>query len=110
MKFFNYDVPFTTSPKLWNNGHSAEIQIPPNTAYCTCTGLSGRYNLNATHFHWGSSSSVGSEHVVDGERLAAEVHLVHYNSKYGNLDEAAKHKDGLLVLGILLQVSVSSLT
>lgn len=34
----------------------------------------------------------------------AELHLVHYNTKYGTLTEATKHSDGLAVLGIFLSV------
>lgn len=34
---------------------------------------------------------------------AAEVHLVHFNSKYGSLEAAVGHADGLAVVGFLLQ-------
>ena len=33
-----------------------------------------------------------------------EIHLVHYNTKYGSVMEAIKHEDGLAVLGIFYQV------
>jgi len=36
---------------------------------------------------------------------AGEMHLVHYNSKYGNYSNALKYSDGLAVLGVLFQVS-----
>ena len=36
---------------------------------------------------------------------AGEMHLVHYNSKYGDYKSALKHSDGLAVLGILFQVN-----
>lgn len=37
-------------------------------------------------------------------RLAMEAHFVHFNSKYGTIEEAQKHADGLAVVGFLLMV------
>ena len=36
---------------------------------------------------------------------AGEMHLVHYNSKYGNYSNALKYSDGLAVLGVFFQVN-----
>lgn len=33
-----------------------------------------------------------------------EAHFVHFNSKYGTIEEAQKHADGLAVVGFLLMV------
>jgi len=52
------------------------------------------------HWHWGSAEDVGSEHMIDGQSYPLELHLVHYNEKYSTFDEALKHPDGLLVLGL----------
>ena len=35
-----------------------------------------------------------------------QIHFVHYNTKYGNINEAAGHKDGLMVMGFFLQVTL----
>jgi len=32
------------------------------------------------------------------------MHMVHFNSKYGNLSNALKYSDGLAVLSVLLEV------
>ena len=40
--------------------------------------LNSNYSLAQFHFHWGSESSLGSEHMIDGERHFAEIHLVHF--------------------------------
>ena len=40
-------------------------------------------------------------------RYPAELHIVHYNSQYGSLANAAGYSDGLAVLGIFLQVDFS---
>lgn len=34
----------------------------------------------------------------------AELHMVHYNVKYGSFAEASKYSDGVAVLGIFLKV------
>ena len=36
--------------------------------------------------------------------FAAELHLVHFNTKYGTFGDAVDKPDGLAVLGILLKV------
>ena len=38
-------------------------------------------------------------------RAAAEIHLVHYNLKYGSQTEAINHPDGLAVLAVMVMVS-----
>ena len=37
-------------------------------------------------------------------RRAAELHLIHYNSKYGTYENALNYNDGLAVLGVFIQV------
>ncbi|CAN7987267.1 unnamed protein product, partial [Ixodes pacificus] len=55
------------------------------------------------HFHWGNSSARGSEHVVDDNRYCMEMHLVHMNTKYGSVEEASKHHDGVAVVAVLFK-------
>ncbi|KAG8133742.1 hypothetical protein E2320_011505, partial [Naja naja] len=66
--------------------------------------VSGIYKLKQFHIHWGSCEGQGSEHTVDGVKYDAELHLVHWNTKYGTFDEAVKHPDGLAVVGVFLKV------
>ena len=63
------------------------------------------YIFQQVHFHWGHDDSLGSEHLIDNCRYQAELHIVHYNSKYENFCEASKHPDGLAVLAILMTIS-----
>nr|XP_008121466.1 PREDICTED: carbonic anhydrase 9 [Anolis carolinensis] len=57
------------------------------------------------HLHWGSQPGLGgSEHTVDGHRFAGELHVVHYDSRFGSFKEAAKEPGGLAVLAAFLQV------
>lgn len=60
---------------------------------------SNTYVLDHLHLHF------QSEHTVNGITFDAEVHLVHYNSKYSSLQDAMKYPDGLAVLGVLFYVS-----
>ena len=43
------------------------------------------------------------------QMFSAELHLVHYNTKYGSLGEAVDKPDGLAVLGIFLKVQRADL-
>lgn len=64
-----------------------------------------KYILEQFHCHWGGSDSEGSEHTVDGQSFAGELHLVHWNeTKYPSFAEAARQPDGLAVLGVFLKV------
>lgn len=68
--------------------------------------LNDIFQLEQFHCHWGCSDGKGSEHTVDGVSYSGELHLVHWNqTKYPSFDEAAKHHDGLAVLGVFLKVN-----
>lgn len=54
---------------IYDNGHTVEVEAEPGTSTLDLAGVT--YELVQLHFH------VGSEHTVDGEQHAAEVHLVH---------------------------------
>ena len=38
--------------------------------------------------------------------FASELHLVHFNTKYGDLGSAVDKPDGLAVLGVLIKVTL----
>jgi len=64
-----------------------------------------RYQFLQFHWHWGSVSSRGSEHTLNGREYPAELHIVHWNTKYGNVGDAVTRRDGLAVLGFFYEVS-----
>ncbi|NWJ00214.1 CAH9 anhydrase, partial [Crypturellus undulatus] len=66
-------------------------------------GYAQQYKAVQLHLHWGSPSGPGSEHTVNNHRFPAEIHVVHYNTKYDNFKEAMVHPDGLAVLGAFLE-------
>lgn len=78
-----------------NTGHS--LQFTPSIS-CKTTLFTphGTYSFKQFHFHWGSSSSLGSEHHVDGYSYATEIHFVHAKNT-GSHDA----DDSLAVLGVL---------
>ena len=63
-----------------------------------------RFDFLQMHWHWGSNSSQGSEHTLDGAEFPIEIHLVHVNSKY-DLATALTQSDGLAVLGVFYEIS-----
>ena len=99
--------------RLTNTGAFWEVRIPYQIS--VTTNLFGaqlsqqnRYNLDRFHCHWGEEDEwqTGSEHTVDGRGFSAELHFVHYNmEKYHTLSKAARHPDGLAVVGVFIEAS-----
>lgn len=98
-------VPGNTK-SLVNPGYCWRVDVNGNGSVLTGGPLNKDvYQLEQFHCHWGCSDGKGSEHTVDGLSYSGELHLVHWNTtKYPTFDEAAKHHDGLAVLGVFLKV------
>ncbi|NP_990648.1 carbonic anhydrase 2 [Gallus gallus] len=101
---FSYDA--GTAKAIVNNGHSFNVEFDDSSDKSVLQGgaLDGVYRLVQFHIHWGSCEGQGSEHTVDGVKYDAELHIVHWNVKYGKFAEALKHPDGLAVVGIFMKV------
>ncbi|XP_013860877.1 carbonic anhydrase 1 [Austrofundulus limnaeus] len=95
-----------TCLEILNNGHSFQVTFVDDNDSSTLKGgpISGTYRLKQFHFHWGSTDGAGSEHTVDGKKYPAELHLVHWNTKYASFSEAANKPDGLAVVGVFLTI------
>ncbi|KAM6910404.1 carbonic anhydrase 14 isoform 2-T2 [Xenentodon cancila] len=90
--------PFT----LYNNGHTAVIELPE---WMGVGGLPWLFTAVQLHLHWGNGGPGygGSEHTINGQSADAELHVVHYNSElYANMSAAMTQRDGLAVLGVLI--------
>lgn len=74
-----------------------------NRPYITGGILKGQYVAEGVHFHWGSPSSSGAEHTINGKHYSGEMHIVHRNKKYNSIDEAVQYSDGIAVLGVFLK-------
>ncbi|XP_048212494.1 carbonic anhydrase 14 [Perognathus longimembris pacificus] len=100
---YGYDQPGTEPLDLHNNGHTVQLSLPPSLYL---GGLPQKYVAAQLHLHWGQKGSPGgSEHQINSEATAAELHIVHYDSdSFGSLSEAAQRPQGLAVLGILIEM------
>ncbi|NXY86244.1 CAH14 anhydrase, partial [Alcedo cyanopectus] len=91
---------------LANNGHTVMLELPPSLRL---RGLAREFAAAQLHFHWGrAGGSGGAEHLLDGHRAPAEMHVVHYDTeRFGDAAEAQHHPGGLAVLGVLLEVGTT---
>ncbi|XP_053575847.1 carbonic anhydrase 12 [Bombina bombina] len=102
IKLSGYNASSTDSFTLSNNGHTVKMSLLP-TMHMEIQPF--HYAAAQLHFHWGSQTTPhGSEHCIGGKRFPAEVHVVHYNTKYDGVSTAMSVADGLAVLGILIEV------
>jgi len=95
-------------PGYWaNNGHSAQFTLDDSGKQMVSGGpLNGNYALIQFHFHWGSDSSKGSEHTVDGEQYPLEMHMVHIKEDYlSNSTAALDDEEGYAVIALFFQVT-----
>ncbi|CAF0789762.1 unnamed protein product [Didymodactylos carnosus] len=92
---------------LENTGHSFQVSGKGNS--CITGGpVKDEYRFLQFHMHWGANDLEGSEHVVNGSRYPAELHIVNWNTtKYSVPKDAAgsENFDGLMVLGVLVKIS-----
>ncbi|XP_056155090.1 carbonic anhydrase 1-like [Lampris incognitus] len=100
----------STSMDILNNGHSFQVTFADDNDNSTLRNgpISGIYRLKQFHFHWGASDDRGSEHTVAGIKYPAELHLVHWNTKYPSFGEAASQPDGLAVVGVFLKIGAAN--
>ncbi|KAM3924896.1 carbonic anhydrase 12 [Leptodactylus fuscus] len=102
IQLYGYNVSTTDYFTISNNGHTVSVSLPPSM-YIEIPPF--RYIASQLHFHWGSlSGHKGSEHCIAGKRFPAEMHIVHYNSKYADISTAMEASDGLAVLGVLIEI------
>ncbi|WAR15737.1 CAH2-like protein [Mya arenaria] len=86
-----------------NNGHTVQVDLNDQSMMISEGGLEGTYVAAQLHFHWGADNTRGSEHAINGRHYPMEMHIVHYNRKYGNFTAALKREDGLAVLGFFFE-------
>ena len=108
LNFYDTEI---SSMRLTNTGETAMLSLPTNYPADQTPSVSGsaflaNYRFVQLHFHWGKNSiDGGSEHLLRSKRYAAELHLVHYNTKYSSFAEATGYQDGLAVVGVLLDTT-----
>ncbi|XP_075231680.1 carbonic anhydrase 1-like isoform X2 [Lycorma delicatula] len=60
--------------------------------------LKDTYVFENIHYHWGKENYFGSEHFINGESFSLETHMVTFKKSYGDINNALKYKDGVVVL------------
>lgn len=81
-----------------NDGHGISVGFTFNDGVrpqISGGPLTSTYIFYGLHWHW------KSEHQIDSREFDAELHMIHYNSKYGSFEAAEQHPDGLAVLSLL---------
>jgi len=90
-----------------NLGSCVSIKYPENES--NDMGISflpdELYHLERVDFHWGTEPMNGSEHTVGGVGYAGELHLIHRNLKYPNIDAASKQPNGVVAFAVFLNES-----
>lgn len=89
---------------LVNTGASWKLNLEPEGSSLTGGPLQDEYKVLQLHAHWGQDEGEGSEHTLDGKSFDGEVHIVHFNTKYGDAATATDKPDGLAVLGMFIKI------
>ncbi|XP_035824520.1 carbonic anhydrase [Aplysia californica] len=100
-----YDSAQGVNMQLKNNGHTVQVDITAGDIRMSGGGLPGEFKAAQFHFHWGSDSTKGSEHLIDSAAYPMEVHIVHHHIQYPTLTDAVAQSDGLAVLGTMFEIS-----
>lgn len=93
---------------LENNGHVLVLE-PSTTPTQSLNGglLPNVYDLSHVEFHWGSTNNQGSEHIINDQEFAMELHFIHFNSKYPTLSDALSsgNHDSVAVLAVMVEMT-----
>ena len=93
----------------WNTELSGEykntgytVKFTPSRSAMVIKGTR-KYKVCQFHIHWGASSNVGSEHLIDSRAYAGELHIVSVKDTL-RCEDAASFKDceDALVVGVFL--------
>lgn len=114
LKPFTFEGYTTDQSSLWlieNNGHTVKVSLS-GSATIGGGGLQNKYNAIEFHFHWGTKLnkgfSPGSEHSIDGERYAMELHIVHRKEGLSTTEQAVADQEGLAVLGFFIKTGAKN--
>uniref|UniRef100_G1SX45 Carbonic anhydrase 4 n=1 Tax=Oryctolagus cuniculus TaxID=9986 RepID=G1SX45_RABIT len=85
-----------------NNGHSVMVSLGDEISI-SGGGLPARYRATQLHLHWSQELDRGSEHSLDGERSAMEMHIVHQKETGTSGNEVQDSDDSIAVLAFLVE-------
>ncbi|KGL98186.1 Carbonic anhydrase 4, partial [Charadrius vociferus] len=111
LNFEGYDVKGSSKWNIENNGHSGkyyQIITVITSPKIGGGGLGRKYKAIEFHLHWGAQDGKqylpGSEHSIDGEKQAMELHIVHIREDVLDITEAKTKGDGVAVLAFFIKV------
>ncbi|KAM9257179.1 carbonic anhydrase 4 [Cariama cristata] len=106
LNFEGYDVKGSSKWNIENNGHTVKVTLSTSPKIGG-GGLRRKYKAIEFHLHWGvqgvSHYLPGSEHSIDGEKQAMELHVVHIREDVSDITEAKKNADGVAVLAFFIK-------
>lgn len=112
LKLYNIDKRANAS--IHNSGHAPHFDVDEKSKDITLklkniddngTRSKDTYIFKDLHIHLGKKEKKGSEHSIDGKFYPMEAHMVFYNSNYENITVAKPNDDGLVVIGVMIQVN-----
>ncbi|NXS55832.1 CAH4 anhydrase, partial [Brachypteracias leptosomus] len=107
LNFEGYDVKDSSKWNIENNGHTGKYLTLNSSPKIGGGGLQRKYKAIEFHLHWGIQGEPhylpGSEHSIDGEKQAMELHIVHIREDVLDVTEAKKHADGVAVLAFFIK-------
>ncbi|XP_032860752.1 carbonic anhydrase 4 isoform X2 [Tyto alba] len=107
LNFEGYDVKGSSKWNIENNGHTVKVTLSTSPKIGG-GGLRRKYKAIEFHLHWGVKDVrhylPGSEHSIDGEKQAMELHVVHIREDVLNITEAKRKADGVAVLAFFIKV------
>ncbi|NXG43470.1 CAH4 anhydrase, partial [Psilopogon haemacephalus] len=107
LNFEGYDVKGSSKWNIENNGHTGKYSLS-TFPKIGGGGLRRKYKAVEFHLHWGIEGVPrylpGSEHSIDGEKQAMELHIVHIREDVADITEAKKHADGVAVLAFFIKI------
>ncbi|KAM5215965.1 carbonic anhydrase 4 isoform 2-T2 [Hipposideros larvatus] len=90
--------------KKWtveNNGHTVKMWLGDGVTVAG-GGLASQYRAKELHLHWSKVLDAGSEHSLDGEHFAMEMHIVHMKDTGTSRDEK-EDQNKIAVLAFLVE-------
>ncbi|KAK2525368.1 carbonic anhydrase 4 [Columba livia] len=107
LSFEGYDVKGSSAWDIENNGHTVKVTLDTSPKIGG-GGLGRKYKAIEFHLHWGvrveQQYLPGSEHSIDGEKQAMELHIVHIREDASGIEEAKKYANGVAVLAFFIKI------
>ncbi|XP_048768998.2 nacrein-like [Ostrea edulis] len=95
------------SAKIRNNGHSPHFMADDRTQVklgnVPYSGING-YAFHEVHIHLGQSEVRGSEHSIDDRFYPMEAHMVFFDDRYENIEEAQTQPGALAVIAVMVEI------